>query len=66
MSRKIPEASEAEPRTEEINVLLAQAQSLAGRVEAMSDGPMKQKLRVALAEIRADVGEPKPEVRQAG
>jgi hypothetical protein len=59
-------ATDAEPRTEGVKDFLAQAQSLAARVEAMPDGPMKQKLRIALAEIRANVGECKPEVRHAG
>jgi hypothetical protein len=59
-------ATNAEPRTDDVSDILAQAQALAERVEAMPDGPMKQKLRAALAEIRADVEEFKPEVRHAG
>jgi hypothetical protein len=66
MSSRLQEATEAEARTEGIDDLLAQAQALAERVEAMPDGPMKQKLRVALAEIKCNVGEFKPEVRHAG
>jgi hypothetical protein len=66
MSSRIPEATDAEARTEGIDDLLAQAQTLAERVEAMPDGPMKQKLRAALAEIKANVREFKPEVRHAG
>ena len=60
-----PAATDAEPRTEEAKDFLAQAQSLAARVEAMLDGPMKQKLRAALADIRATAGEFKSEVRHA-
>jgi hypothetical protein len=66
MSSRLQEATEAEAKTEGIDDLLAQAQALAERVEAMPDGPMKQKLRVALAEIKCNVGEIKPEVRHAG
>ena len=59
-------ATNAEPRTDDVSDILAQAQALAERVEAMPDGPMKEKLRAALAEIRANVEEFKPEVRHAG
>ena len=57
MSRNIPEASEAEPRMEDTADLFAQALELTERVEKMTDGPRKEKLRIALAKIRTDVGE---------
>jgi hypothetical protein len=66
MIRMSPAAMDAAPRTEENADLLTQAQALTARVEAMTDGPLKQKLIAALAEIRANVGESKPEVRHAG
>jgi hypothetical protein len=66
MHNEAPEASEAEVGTEENANLLARAISLAGRVEAMPDGAMKEKLRAELAEMRSNLGERKPEVRHAG
>jgi hypothetical protein len=66
MTSMLPEAAEAERRTTEIADLLAQAIALAERVEALPDGAMKEKLRAALIEIRANIGEPKSEMRHAG
>jgi hypothetical protein len=66
MTSRLPVAAEAEPRTGEIADLLAQAIALAGRVEALPDGAMKEKLSAALAEIRANLGKPDSEVRHAG
>ena len=57
MSSKIPEATEAEARQEDAADLFAQALALTERVEKMPDGPRKEKLRIALARIRTDVGE---------
>jgi hypothetical protein len=58
-------AKDAEPRADDVSEILAQAQSLAEKVEAMPDCVMKGNLRTALAEILAKAGEPKSEVRHA-
>jgi hypothetical protein len=44
-------ASEAEPQSEEINVLAAQARALAERVEKLPDSPRKERMSAALWEI---------------
>ena len=51
MPSKVPEASEAELRSEEINVLAVQARVLAQRVEKLPDGPRKERMSAALGEI---------------
>jgi hypothetical protein len=66
MIRMSPAARDAEPQSENVSDILAQSQALAERVEAMPDCTMKEKLRTALAEIRANFGEFNPEVRHAG
>ena len=59
-------AWDAEPQADNVNEILEQTQALAERVEAMPDCAMKEKLRNALAEIRANFGESKPKLCHAG
>ena len=63
MLRNGQESSEAEPRLEEINALLAQARARAERVENLSDGPHKDKLRAALSELQTISDEIEPDAR---
>jgi hypothetical protein len=66
MIRMSPTATDADPRSKDVKDFLAEATALSERVEAMPDGAMKEKLRVALAQIHASIGETKSDRRDAG
>ena len=57
MTSENPAGTESATGTPELKDILAQAIALADRVEKMPDGPLKEKLRTALAEIRVSAGD---------